>query len=393
MSEPLLEKRGIGRPRRDDAPQIRGRHFFLTVPHFAGTIDQVLQALRAHQQQWQFLRWAVVKQTHTRDEDKGTHLHLYLGYPKLMRMRLNRFDYLGKHGKLERVRDYKSILKYMSKQSRIRANFDYMESILQKDFVYGANLLLAQGWKPRQIIHSFSSIAHRRNWQGFLRLCALNKQTQKFQAQAAKPGLRFITPELIRARLTPEQCALYYSSPVFARIVDKINDIVRYGCHRPHKAKALLITGAPNTGKTTLGLALQQRVGTFTFPDDGWWQGYQSDVFKLIMWNQFNLKKLQYPTLLKFLEGLRMDLPIKGSHITRCDNPLIYLTTNLSLEQHICSRFSSEKNHSLSRANLAARIEEVDIGSTPIFFLLKLLVSPLEDVSSTTTPEVTDKYF
>ena len=363
-----------------DSPQIRGRHFFLTVPHFEGTVDSVIDALKTHQQQWQYMRWAAVMQTHTRDEDKGTHLHLYLAFPKMLRLRMNRFDYLGKHGKLERVRDYKSILKYMTKQSRIRANFDYMEAVLQKDFVYGARLLMAQGWKPRQIVYNFSSIAHRRGWQGFLRLCAHNKQAQKFMYQAAKPGLRFITPELIRARLSDEEYTLYHSSPIFARIVDKINDTVRYGCHRPHKAKALLITGKPNTGKTTLGLALQQRMGTFTFPDDGWWQGYQSDVFKLIMWNEFNLKRLQYPTLLKFLEGLRMDLPIKGSHVTRCDNPLIYLTTNLSLEQLICSRFSSEENREKSRANLSVRVEEVDIGATPIFFLTKLLVSPTEDI-------------
>ena len=364
-----------------DSPQIRGRHFFLTVPHFGGTVDQVLEALKANQPQWQYLRWAAVMQTHTRDEDKGRHLHLYICFPKLLRVRMNRFDYLGKHGKLERVRNYKNILKYMSKQSRIRANFDYMESILQNDFVYGANLLVDQGWKPRQIIVNFPSIAHRKNWQGYLKLCAFNKQTQKFMAQAAKPGLRFITPELIRARLSDEEYSQYYSKPIYARIVDLINDTVRFGCRRPHKAKALFITGQPGTGKTTLGLALQQRMGTFTFPDDGWWQGYQSDVFKLIVWNEFNLKRLQYPTLLKFLEGLRMDLPIKGSHVTRCDNPLIYLTSNMRLEQLICNRFSSEENRQLSRANLAPRIEEVNIGSTPIFFLMKLLVSPLEDIS------------
>ena len=365
---------------QSELPPLRGRHFFLTVPHFEATVDSVLEALRAHQPQWPYLRWAAVLQTHTSDESKGVHLHLYLAFPKQIRLRLDRFDYLGKHGKLERVRDHRSILKYMTKEARVRANFDYMEPVLQKDFVYGANLLLAQGWKPRQIIRAFPSIAHRKGWQGFLRLTAYNRQSQKFLAQAAKPGLRLITPELIRARLSDEEYVRYYSSPIFARIVEKINDIVRYGSHRPHKAKALLITGRPNTGKTTLGLALQQRLGTFTFPDDGWWQGYQSDVFKLIVWNQFNLKRLQYPTLLKFLEGLRMDLPIKGSHVTRSDNPLILLTTNLSLEQLICKRFSSEENRAHSRANLAVRIEQVSIGATPIFFLTKLLVRPTQDV-------------
>ena len=133
-------------------------------------------------------------------------------------------------------------------------------------------------------------------------------------------------------------------------------------------------------GKTSFALALQQRVGTFTFPDDGWWHGYESDTFKLIFWDQFDLRRFSFPTLLKFLQGLRMNLPIKGSHVTRSDNPLILITSNLTIEQHICSRFSSQENRAKARANLAARIDEINIGQSPIFFLVKLLVSPTEDI-------------
>ena len=380
-SETRGENPGVSRGRPPaTCDSIRGRHFFLTVPHFTHSLDSVVEALKVFQPQWQWIRWAAVLQTHTRDEDKGQHLHLYVCYPKVTRVRLDRFDYLGKHGKLERVRDYKSVLKYMTKEARVRANFDYIEAVLEKDFVYGCKILQSQGWSPRQIIVNFPSIAHRKGWRRYLQLTAYTAQSQKFLAQAAKPGLRFITPELVRARLNDEEYARYHSSSIYPRIVDAINDIVRYGSHRPHKSRALLLTGAPSTGKTTLGLALQAKVGTFTFPDDGWWQGYQSDVFKLIMWNEFTLKRLQYPTLLKFLQGLRMDLPVKGSHVTRCDNPLIILTTNLTLEQLICSRFSSEKSREHSRANLATRITQVNIGNQPIFFLTKLLVAPTQDI-------------
>ena len=370
--------KNIGRPK--ETPSLKGRHFFLTIPHFEGSLDDVIKALKMTQQEWEYLRYAAVIEIHTKDADKGSHLHLYVGFPKQCRVKFDRFDYLGKHGKLERVRDYASVLKYMTKENRPRANFDYIEDIMRKDFPRAVQILLSQGLSIRQIYRTYSSIAASKNWSGYLRFLTFQKDSEKFLTQLNKSGIRFITPELVRARLSDEEYLFYQNNPEFERIVNLINDTVRYGCHRPHKAKALFLTGAPNTGKTTLGLALQQKMGTFTFPDDGWWQGYQSDVFKLIMWNEFNLRRLAYPTLLKFLQGLRMDLPIKGSHVTRSDNPLIFLTSNMTLEELICKRFSSQQNRVKARANLAVRIDEIDIGQTPIFMLTKLLVSPTEDI-------------
>ena len=364
-----------GRPK--EIPSLKGRHFLLTVPHIGVTVHAVVQALKANEPEWQFLRYAAVLETH-KDADDSKHLHLYVGFPSYRRIKLDRFDYLGKHGKLERVRDYRAVLKYMTKENRPQSNFDYVEEVMRKDFPRAVEILLSQGWHIREIYTKYSSIVVSKNWSGYLRFLAFQKDSEKFRLQLVKPGIRLITNELIKAKLSDQQQLLYFSDPIYPRIVDKINDIVIYGCHRPHKAKALFLSGQPNTGKTTLGLALQARVGTFTFPDDGWWQGYQSNIFKLIVWNQFDLRRLQYPTLLKFLQGLRMDLPIKGSHVTRCDNPLIFLTSNLTLDELICKRFTSQQNRAKARANLGVRIDQINIGRRPIFFLTKLLVSPEE---------------
>ena len=381
-----MSPQNIGRPK--EGPSLKGRHFFLTVPHFesagAGAQtaqDLILRRLKANQPQWQYLRWALVLETHTKDADKGTHLHLYVGFPRRCRVKLDRFDYLGKHGKLQTVRSYSSVLKYMTKEARPRANFDYVEDIMQKDFPRAVDILLGQGWTMREIYKQYRNTVANKNWQGYLRFSHYLHESAKIQAEIDKLGIRMITPELIKARLSDQQYAEYHSKDIYSRIVDLINDTVRYGCNRPHKAKALLLVGQPNTGKTTLGRALQRRMATFTFPDDGWWQGYQSDVFKVIIWNELNLRRFPYPTLLKFLQGLRMDLPIKGSHVTRSDNPLILLTSNLTLEQHICKRFSSQQDRAYSRANLAVRIHQVNIGCNPIFFLEKLLVSPTQDIA------------
>jgi hypothetical protein len=268
----------------------------------------------------------------------------------------------------------------MTKENRPKANFDYIEDIMRKDFARAVEILLSQGLHIREIYKTYSSIVASKNWSGYLRYLAYQKESQKFRRELQKPGLRMITPELIRARLSDQEYELFHSCSMYQRIVDKVNETVVFGCNRPHKTKALFLVGSPNTGKTTFGLALQQRMGTFTFPDDGWWQGYESDVFKLIVWNEFDLRRFQYPTLLKFLQGLRMDLPIKGSHVTRSDNPLILLTSNMTLEELICKRFSSQQNRAKSRANLAVRIEQINIGDQPIFFLTKLLVRTTEDI-------------
>lgn len=364
----------------DDIASLKGRHFFLTVPHFEGTLDYVVNALKEHQPNWEYIRYAVVRETHTKDEAKGSHLHLYISFPKQCYIKLNRFDYLGKHGSLERVRDYSSVLKYMTKENRPKANFDYIEDIMRKDFPRAVQILLSQGLHIREIYRTYSSIVASKNWSGYLRYLAFQQDSEKIRIQLEKPGLRMITPELIKARLSDQEYLLFYSDKIYQNIVDKINDTIIYQCNRPFKAHALFLVGQPNTGKTSLGLALQRRIATFTFPDDGWWPGYQSDIFKMIFWDQFDLRRFAYPTLLKFLQGLRMNLPIKGAHVTRSDNPLIFITSNLTLEDHICKRFSSQSNRAHSRANLAARIDEVYVGSKPIFFLQKLLVSPLEDI-------------
>ena len=230
-----------GRPK--GMASLKGRHYFLTVPHFEGTSDGVIDAIKTHQPEWQYLRYAVVMETHTKDEDKGTHLHLYVGFPKQCYIKLDRFDYLGKHGKLERVRDYRSVLKYMTKEHKPRANFDYIEEIMRKDFPRAVEILLSQGLHIRQIYRTYSSIVASKNWSGYLRYLQYTKDSQKFQVELKKRGIRMITSELIKARLSDQEVTLFYSSPLYQRIVDKVNDIVVYGCHRPFKAHALYLVG------------------------------------------------------------------------------------------------------------------------------------------------------
>ena len=224
-----------------EASSLKGRHFFLTVPHFEGSLNDVKEALKTHQTEWEFLRYAMVKETHTNDVDKGTHLHLYVGFPRPCRVKLDRFDYLGKHGKLERVRSYASVLKYMTKENRPMANFDYIEDIMRNDFPRAVEILLSQGLHIRQIYKTYSPTVAKKNWSGYLRFLMYQEDTKKFNYELNKSGIRLITPELVKARLSDSEYQLYQSDSIYDRIVNSINDIVRYGSNRPHKARALFL--------------------------------------------------------------------------------------------------------------------------------------------------------
>ena len=95
-----------------------------------------------------------------------------------------------------------------------------------------------------------------------------------------------------------------------------------------------------------------------------------------MVWDEFNLRTLPYGNLLKLMQGRPMQLPQKGGHAKRADNQLIYMTSNLSLQQHICARFRSEANREHARLNLRARIKEVRVPENhALFILLRLIVA------------------
>ena len=58
---------------------LRGKHVFLTIPHF-DQLEQAYQLLESKSKELLFDKFAVVLETHTADVNKGKHLHVFL-YP------------------------------------------------------------------------------------------------------------------------------------------------------------------------------------------------------------------------------------------------------------------------------------------------------------------------
>lgn len=192
-----------------------------------------------------------------------------------------------------------------------------------------------------------------------------------------KPGFKLITRQLIQSRLSPQQLLTYDSWVGYQTIVDKLNQVLSYGCNRPFKSKQLLLVGRPNTGKTSLIRQLQKHLAVYHMDVSNWFPAYRDGVYKLIAWNQFKLKGgMSHTDLLKFLQGYPMDLQYKGGSSLRRDNQLIIMTSNMTLNQHIKLKFKDMQQQALARQNLCVRIDQVRIPSNlTLFLLLKLILA------------------
>ena len=378
------------------APQIRGKFFRLVIPNLQQFKDQskallklkgdTLMLLLQKQNFYGLQFYKIAVQTHV--TTGVPHLDILLLYEKSVQKSLRRFDYLIKPGHLTKYKVLnQAILQYGDKEdlcalTNMPKDLDLIlkRQQIQRD---PYQLLHDQMLKDpfRFNVHQWLSDNHlsvaisKTNWSKALSLLRHQQQVQCNKILHDKPGFRPITSDLVRQVLTRREQAIYRkSAQIYDKITQKLNEIAQFGFNRPHKTKHLFLVGPINTGKTTLARQIQKHVSVYHHGVHNWFPRYQSNIYKMILWNQFNLKTMPYPQLLNFLEGMPMDLQYKGGSVLKYDNQLIYMTSNMSLEEHICFRFSSQANRAHARANLRARIEEVIIpNGIDLFLLLKLI--------------------
>ena len=203
-----------------------------------------------------------------------------------------------------------------------------------------------------------------------------------------KPGFRYINKALIEEILNPDQLNLYYSWSGYQTIVDYLNQMILQKGDRDPKTKNLLLTGAPNCGKSALVWhskphhhfnPISKYCSIYPIGMSQWFPKYQSDVYHCIYWNQAKLTSYSYDTILKLLDGSPLDLPNKGSVSRKVDNPLIIMTSNLTLQQMIYQKFNYNKEYiGLARQNLSVRIQNVIVPKGYNLFLLQKLLVPYE---------------
>ena len=331
------------------------------------------------------------------------HLDILLIYDKSIRRQLVDYDYLLKHGNITTYRKLnQAILDYGKKQDK-----DALSNLPEDKIVNGQSIFqLIQVQQLKKDPYRYLQLQMLKdplhfNLQQYVRKNDLAKDISSWssiktklkdmQIAAAnltlkdKPGFKYIDRPLIQSRLTPDELTIYDSWSGYQTIINKLNQIVLQKGNRQQKSLNLLITGEPNTGKSALvwqrnplpgRTSISSYCSVYPIGMSQWFPAYRSDVYHCIYWNQAKLTSYSYDTILKLLDGSPLDLPNKGSVSRKVDNPLIIMTSNLTLQQMIQQKFGYSKSYvQLARKNLAVRVQNVIVPKNYNLFLLqKLLV-------------------
>lgn len=163
-----------------------------------------------------------------------------------------------------------------------------------------------------------------------------------------KPGIQYITRSLIQSRLTPDELKTFDSYECFQTIVDHLNQIPTYGSRRPHKTPNLYIWGPSGIGKTSLfneypGKDLNTYVPSYNVTlQNKYLNRYSNNTYGFISWHEFKYTDFTPNWVLLFLQGANVQIPVRYMSNIKRDNPLVVMTSNKSLKQHIDLRFSAK---------------------------------------------------
>ena len=345
----------------------------------------VADRLWHHQHRRGLKQWCIAIEHHP--ISRLAHLDILMIYSKRIKNPPTRYDYLVKHGNLTRYRTLnRAILEYGRKQDPKPISNLNTNRILALDeastrqglykLLYSAMIQSPTKFDADEYIvnNRLGQAIIKTAWQNVINRVKKDQSVVCNNILRGKRGIREITREFIEGALSAEQLELYDSWSGYGVIVEHLNQIPKYGFSRPHKTRNLLVVGRPNTGKTRLALEIERHTAVYYKDVSNWFPSYRSEVYKMVLWNQFSLKGLSYPNTLNFLEGAKMDLEYKGGSTLKTDNQLIYMNSNLTLDDHIAIKFKSAYSRIQAGKNLRARITEVVIPEhLDLFILLKLI--------------------
>ena len=402
----MTVRRGRGRPSKGGrARTVRSANYRLVVPSLTNLVgasvdarlayrSQVLRLLLQRQRSRGLQRYHVALEGHA---DGTPHLDVLLVYERSVRTSLARFDYLGKHGDLTHYRRLnEAILNYGRKQD-VGALSNLPDDVTPMTYVAELRrdpyAFLSARMRQDPFNFNVTQYCDRNSLDTSIRgWSAVRNKVRDFQQAACnrlltgRLGFRQITEGLILETLSPQQLAQYRSWPGYARIVAYLNMAVTLGGRRPMKTLNLLVTGPPSVGKTSLFhhphhgpqvRCVQDFCSLYPMGMSTWFPAYRSGVYSVILWNQAKLTAYSYDTVLRLLQGSHLDLPVKGGVAPKRDNPLVVMTSNMTLQQMICHKFRRESDRAMARANLAVRIQEVVVPpGRNLFLLQRLLLVP-----------------
>ena len=341
-------------------------------------------------------KYMVSEQTYASGEP---HLHVILGYENRKHITTpNFFDYLGVHPNVQTMRNMKAALQYMHKEDpEPYTNVDLVRqlALLRAKDTNSLYLLLKEqmqkdpfNFEPYRYIadNNLDAAVCKANYTKSIKLLRNVREALCNKLLYDKPGFKFIDRALIERQLSPSELAAYDSWSGYQVIVDHLNQIPRYRFRRPAKTKNLLITGPPSIGKSALVWQtylephlnpLNSHVSVYPMGMKDWFPDYKSEIYDVIYWNESKLTSYSYDTILQLLDGSPVMLPSKGGGHKKVDNPLVIMTSNMTLDQMIQQKFNYSKDYQkTAKGNLSVRLTNVVVPPKHDLFLIqKLLVS------------------
>ena len=346
------------------------------------------------------VKYLVCQQTY----DSGQiHFHAILIFDRLKKIeKPSHYDYLGIHPNVQRMRNLRAALSYVYKQDPSPlTNMDVRKEMLIARSNNGVSFyhLLKQhmvkdpfNFNPITFAaaNDLDSEIIKTNYSKAIGLMKLIQAQYCNQLLIKKPGFKYIDRALIEEKLTSSELRTYDSWPGYRSIVDHLNVMNSRRGFRQQKTKNLLITGPPSVGKTALiwqrdpspgRTSVVNHLPVYPMGMKDWFPEYKSDVYACIFWNEAKLTSYSFDVILQLLDGSPVTLPSKGGGNKKVDNPLIVMTSNMTLSQMIHQKFKSNKQYlELAKRNLAERIQNVVIPEGHDLFLLqKLMVSNATD--------------
>ena len=327
------------------------------------------------------------------------HFHAILVYPTRKEIvAQDYFDYLGIHPNIQTMRNMKAALQYVYKEDpQPQTNMDIVQqkrAARAKDSSSLYQLLEEQMMKDPFnfdvfkycVDHNLSKQIYKASYSKAVHLLSKIRQAYCNKLLFQKPGFKPIDRPLIQRLLSPSQLVSYDSWSGYQTIVDHFNILNTERGRRQQKSMNLLITGPPSTGKSALiwqrdpvpgRSSIQTHHPVYPMGMKDWFPEYKSDIYSAIYWNEAKLTSYSYDTILQLLDGSPIMLPAKGGGHKKVDNPMVIMTSNMTLDEMIKQKFHYNKSYQeMSQKNLSVRVTNVVIPERYNLFLLQKLLIP-----------------
>lgn len=327
------------------------------------------------------------------------HFHAILIYPKRKQiLDPHHYDFHDIHPNIQTMRNMKAALQYVYKQDPnplTNMDIEQQRRISRAKDSSSLYQLLQEQMKKDPfnfdvytycVNHDISRQIYKASYTKAIHLLKKIQQAYCNKLLSSIPGIKHISRALIEAKLTPSELELYDSWSGYQTIVDYLNQIPTYRYTRPPKTPNLLITGPSSIGKTALVYQqypeshhnpLNKYCSVYPMGMKDWFPSYKSQVYDVIFWNQAKLTSYSYDIILQLLDGSPVMLPSKGSSHKKIDNPLVIMTSNMTLNEMIRQKFRTNPSYiPMSQQNLSVRITNVVVPRGFDLFLIQKLLSP-----------------